>query len=336
MNELLSGLKADLTSRRMLPLVAFAALVLVGALAYVALAGKPEAATSHTSSSAVANIPPLEGPSVSVAPANPNAALAETTAGVSYQHGGKTRNPFQPLPGSGTSSESGSPETSGSSSSGGGSQGGSAGESGGSSSSGGSSGSGGSAGGSGGSGGSSGSGGSTGSGGSGGSSKSGGSVGDYHIDVQLQRLSESGQPIGEPQVFKDVIDQQPLPSKHKALVAPEGVTGGGKGVAFVLLKEAIMHGSGRCVPSAADCAAIALKLHASEELQYLQSDGTVTYYKLTVTKIEKIGAGASAASVRSVSGSAAGKALIAHMHLTVPSAADFGGQLGTIVGPSHR
>lgn len=344
MNELLSGLKADLSSRRMLPLLGLAAAALIGALAYVALAGKSGASTaSSVAATPPVSAPPLEGPSVSAAPANPNAAVAETTAGASDQHGGKMRNPFLPLPSRETSGGGASASsTSGSSTSGGSSSGGSAGNAGGSSGASESGGSGSAGGGPGGGSGSSGSGGSGSGSGSAGpsSSGSGGASPDnpviaYHVDVRLQQLSEAGQPIGQAQVFKDIVGMQPLPSKHKALIAAVAVTGKGAGVAFVLLKEAIMHGGGRCLPSAEDCAAIDLKPHASEELQYLQSDGTVTYYKLTLTKLEKIGAGASAASAGPAQGSAAGHALIARLHLTIPSAADFGGSRGTIVGASH-
>lgn len=318
MSELLSSLKTDLTSRRMLPLLALAGLALLGAIAYVALGAKSSSSTlSVGTSTTTQHVASLPGPAVSSAPANPNAAVSETTVGSNYQHGGKVHDPFTPLKG-----KAGQAAASSAKSSGGGSGAGpstSSGTSSGSSSSGTSSG-----------------GSSSSSGGSGGTppsnenpSTSPTSISAYHIDVSLQRLSEEGQPVGKAQSFHDVIALQPLPSKHKALVEPEGVTGDGTGVAFVLVGEEIIHGKATCVPSAADCQDIDVKLKVPEELQYQEEDGTVVAYRLTVTKIEKVGGTASTASVHP---SAAGRALIARRHLTIPSSAAFDGQLGTIVG----
>lgn len=316
MSDLLSSLKADLTSRRMLPLLALAGLALLGAIAYVALGAKSGGSTSSAGASTPAqHVASLPGPAVSSAPANPNAAVSETTVGSGYQHGGKVHDPFTPLKG-----KSSSPAAASSSKpSGGGSGAGPSTASGTSSPS---------------SGGAPSSGESNGS--SGGSrssnenpSPSPTAISAYHIDVSLQRLSEEGQPVGKAQSFRDVIALQPLPSKHKALVEPEGVTGDGTGVAFVLVGEEIIHGKASCVPSAADCQDIDVKLKVPEELQYQEADGTVVAFRLTVTKIEKLG---SSASVASVHPSAAGRALIARRHLTIPSSAAFGGELGTIEG----
>lgn len=308
MSDLLASMKADLTSRRMLPLLALAAVALLGALAYVALGAKSGTASSapsaSTGSSQVASLP---GPALSNAPANPNAAAAETTVGAKYQHGGKMRDPFTPLKSKSSPAKSASTPSSGSGSSSSSSS--SATTGGGSSTP---------------------SGGSQPSNGGESSTAPSNSVALYHVDVALQQLSEEGNPVGKPQTFKNVITLQPLPSKHRALVEPASVLGGGAEVAFILMREEIIHGSGKCIPSAADCKAIDLKLHASEELQYQEEDGTVLAYRLTVTKIEKFsGSAAAAASVHS---SAAGSTLITRLHLTVPSSAAFGGSLGTIVG----
>jgi hypothetical protein len=320
MSELLSSLKADLTSRRMLPLLAIAGLALLGALGFVVLGSKSSAPTTSTLAPvSTQHVAALPGPSVASAPANPNAAASETTIGASYQHHGKMRNPFAPVPGmsspttttsSGGGSGSGASSSSQSSGSGSGSGGGSPSASGGSGS------------------------------GSGGSSPPpSGEAGPrppapialYHVDVSLQRLSEEGKPVGKPQSFHDVIELQPLPSKQKALVAPEGVTGNGTGLAFLLVGEEIIHGKATCIPSPANCQAIDLKLGVPEELQVLEAEGTVVAYKLTVTKIEKVSGSASAAAVHP---SAAGSALLVRRHLSIPSSAAFDGKLGTIVGGS--
>ncbi len=322
MSGLLSSLKADLTSRRMLPLLAIAGLALLGALAFVALGSKSSAPTTSTTAPApTEHVAALPGPTVSAAPANPNAAASETTVGATYQHRGKMRNPFAPVPGTS------SPKSASSSNGGGGS-----GASGTSSSSGGGGApsTGGSPPSSGGSGAGSGSSGSPRPSGEG-SSGTPASIALYHVDVSLQRLSEEGKPVGKPQSFHDVIELQPLPSKRKPLVAPEGVTGNGTGLAFVLIGEEIIHGKATCIPSPANCQVIDLKLGVPEELQDLEEDGTVVSYKLTVTKIEKVSGSASAASAHP---SAAGSALLVRRHLSIPSSAAFDGKLGTIVGNS--
>lgn len=327
MSELLSSLKADLTSRRMLPLLAIAGLALLGALGFVVLGSKSSAPTTGTVAPvATQHVAALPGPSVASAPANPNAAASETTVGAGYQHHGKMRNPFAPVPGMS------SPTTTTSSGGGSGSGASSSSQSGGAGS------------GSGGTGSGSGGGSPSASGGSG--SGSGGSspqpsgeasprppapIALYHVDVSLQRLSEEGKPVGKPQSFHDVIELQPLPSKQKALVAPEGVTGNGTGLAFLLVGEEIIHGKATCIPSPANCQAIDLKLGVPEELQVLEAEGTVVAYKLTVTKIEKVSGSASAAAVHP---SAAGSALLVRRHLSIPSSAAFDGKLGTIVGGS--
>ncbi|HEV7942846.1 MAG TPA: hypothetical protein VGP17_08615 [Solirubrobacteraceae bacterium] len=307
MSDLLASIKADLSSRRMLPLLGLAAIALLGAIAYVALgakSGNPSPPSSaSTNPQHVASLP---GPALSSAPANPNAAVSETTVGAKYQHGGKTRNPFTPLKDKSSQSHSAATQSSSGSSPSSGSSTGT------------------------GSGSSTPSGGSQPTSGGGSSTPPSSSISSYHVDVALQQLSEEGNPVGKVQTFQDVAELRPLPSKHKALVEPTSVVGGGAEVAFILMRPEIIHGNGKCVPSAADCQAIDLKLHASEELQYQEEDGTVLVYRLTVTKIEKVsGSSASAASAHS---SAAGSALITRLHLTIPSSAAFGGSLGTIVG----
>jgi hypothetical protein len=329
MNELLSSMKEDLLSRRMLPLLVIAGVALLGALGYVALASVSGGSkASPGTSSVVKPVAPLPGPAVASAPANPNAALSETTLGAGYQHRGKMRNPFTPLPGSGSTEGGGSGSaSSGSSSAAGGSGGSGSGESSGGASGGGSGESSGGSGSSGSGGGSNGSGGSSGSGS--GAPQPSTPLNLYRVDVQLQQLSEAGTPIGAPQTFKGVAKLQPLPSKRRPLVAPMGVTGHGAGVLFLLLREAILHGKATCAPSAANCEAIDVRLHQGEELQVFENDGSVRWYRLTVTKIEKVSGGASASAARV---SAAGSAVIARMHLSVPSSARFAGPLGAIAG----
>ncbi len=307
MSDLFAALKADLSSRRMLPLLGLAGLALLGALAYVALASKSGVSTPPHVSASTLRAPPVPGPVVSSAPANPNAAVSETTVGEGYQHGGKMRNPFTPLKSPSESAKSASKSSASTSS---------AGES------------------------SSSSGGSAPTPSSGGSEASGegtspspsASIALYHVDVTLQRLSEEGKPVGTAQVFHNISTLQPLPSKHKALVAAQAVADKGQDVVFVLMKPAILHGSASCVPNAGNCQAIEVRIHTAEELQYEQGEGTVSAYRLTVTKVEKFGSTSATASAASVHASAVGSALITKMHLSLPSSTAFGASLGAIVG----
>lgn len=319
MSDLFTSLKSDLSSRRMLPLLGLAALALVGALAYVALAGKSGSSTPGAPLATTGHVAQVPGPAVSSAPANPNAAVSETTVGTHYQHGGKMRDPFAALKG-----KSHAPATTKSS----------VGSSGTSSASNTSSPSGGSS--------------PTTSGNTGApvnpggtstqpsesspSTPSGTAVTLYHVDVSLQRLSEEGKPVGQPQTFTDVTTKQPLPSKSRAMVEPLVVIGEAQRVAFLLTSEAILHGSARCWPNGGDCEVIELKAGESEELQYLQPSGSVVAYRLSVTSIQKIGQTANTADVKDARPSVAGTKLIAKMHLSIPTSAQLGGSLGTIVG----
>lgn len=312
MNELLTSLKADLSSRRMLPLVGLAVVALIAALAYVALASKSGSSTApRIPASPVTSVAPLPGPPVASAPANPNAALSETTVGAGYQHGGNMHNPFSPLPGSGESQQGSSSASSASSSSSASGGSGSAGSSNGAGESSGGEGSG-SAGG-----GSSSSGGST-EASKAGSGSSPAPVTLYHATAKLEQISETGEPVGKPQVFSDLKPLQPLPSKHDAKLVAVGAIHEGKQFVFVLAQEAILHGSASCLPGPAHCEAIALGIGHSEELQYLTASDTVVTYKLTVVKIEK--ATASAAKAKAASRvSPAGKALMTNRQLSLPS-----------------
>ncbi|HEY1690101.1 MAG TPA: hypothetical protein VGF95_14695 [Solirubrobacteraceae bacterium] len=259
MNELLRAIKEDLTSRRMLPLLVLALGVLAGAVAYAAIGGKtsPSVASTPPASSA----PTVPGPSVTSAPENPNAAVAETTNGSSLQHRGHVHNPFKPLPGSeaeaseaGASSgqESASSESSGSTES-------------------------------------------PGSGGE--SSPAGGSeeaqpeeqtLSLYEASAKLQQLASTGKPEGEPQLLAQMKQLRPLPSKQQSLFAYVGVASGGNGALFLLLSPAIVHGPAHCLPGPTNCEAIYIKAQQSEELQYLEASGTVVSYKLVLGKLEGV------------------------------------------------
>lgn len=120
MSDLFGSIKSDLLSRRMLPFLAVLGVALVAALGYAVLAGKASAPKPAAGLGAGESPPAIPGPQVSAAQPSTNAAVAETTATVGSLHHGSTRDPFKPLPGSGSqnnSSSSGAGGKAGSSSS---------------------------------------------------------------------------------------------------------------------------------------------------------------------------------------------------------------------------
>ncbi len=287
MSEMLRSIKADLTSRRMLPLLVLLCVALAAAVAYGVLGGSSNAAAPRIATVPI-SVPPVPGPAVSSAPANPNAALAETTSGASFQHTGRMRDPFTPLPGSQVASTpSGSSSTGAGSSTGSGS---SVIASGGAPVTGSSS-----------SGTGAGSGGSSGASGSGSSTTATGSsptpagtstppapapstiVTVYRVSATLQELSGKGAPVGRAQSFQDIKTLTPLPGSGDPLITPYLAGKGGRSIIFLLLRAPILHGGATCLPSPEDCLAIEVGLHRSEELRYLSSNGSVTAYRLTVT-----------------------------------------------------
>jgi hypothetical protein len=269
MSEMLQAIKADLTSRRILPLFVLALGLLVGAVAYAVLSGK--ASSEPTAATPSVQAPAVPGPTVASAPANPDSAVAETTNGGRFQHRGHIRNPFAALPGSestqeseesSSSSPSASPEEPASSGSSGEEESsvtveGNSGESGESST----------------------------SGTSPSEPTSVPPVSVFEVKAVLTRVVEPGQPAATPQSFSGLQELTLLPSKHAELLAFAGVQDAGKGALFVFVTPAIVHGEARCLPAKTSCESIYVKPKQTEELQYLQPSGKVVSYTLTVGKI---------------------------------------------------
>src|SRR5207253_3336369 len=126
MSAFFSSLRADLLDRRMRVVLIVLAVALIAAVAYAFTGGSgssPAPASSLPATSGAVGIAAV------AAPPNANQSVAETTSGATQQHGGATRNPFAPLPGSATThvaTTSASAGSSGSSSAGKSSSGGSA------------------------------------------------------------------------------------------------------------------------------------------------------------------------------------------------------------------
>lgn len=301
MSDLLESIKADLSNKRMLALLVALALALLAALAY-ALFGGGEVAKPTSAVRVPLSVPPIPGPTVSTAPANPHAAIAETTNGGRFQHQGPFHDPFAPQPGGGegtSASQSGTGGSGESGSSGSGASGSSpssqagAGEgSGAANAPGGGSEAGPRSGNSGSSGGEAGNG-ESGKGKSGsGSGKS--SVAPYAVNVTLQRLSAAGASTGQPVKVENIKRDEVLPSAKRALLAFLGVVEGGDGVVFVLLQPPILDGAGRCLPGPNNCKALFLPPSSSEELQYLLPGGREVAYKLHVGAVRPTGGGTNA------------------------------------------
>jgi hypothetical protein len=280
MTEFLQSIKADLFSRRMLPLVALLGVALVAAVAYAvtgASGSSTPAPVASVTAPRVTGSPPTMP--VAVAPTNPNEAVSETPGGARFQSQGPTRDPFIPLP-SPPASKAAPSSSSSSNQSTGSSSGGSSSSSGGS---------------------------------SGGSSNEGSGGGQEAPTPAPKKPSKPKFPYivsilfglasttpGQPATltpYEGLKPQQPLPSKQDSRLSFERVTSNGTGAIFKLTAPPILHGTGICLPSTSECQTIDLEPGHSEELEYVEADGQIVVYELKVVSIVK-GDGASAARVK--------------------------------------
>jgi hypothetical protein len=292
MNEFLNSMKADLLSRRMLPILAVLGVALLAAVAYAVLGGS---STPSTPTAAVAPAPAVTAPAgiaVTQAPTSTVQPVDETTSGSTHRAAGSARNPFAPLPGAKKAASSATTTTTGSSTT--------------TTSTSGSSTSGSSTSGS------STSGASTTTPESG-SSSSGTTEGTtapskktstpskqktvYKVSVVFGTAPAGTPPLSAQLTpFPNLKRQQPLPSASQPLIVFRGVIAGGKSATFTLVGEAILRGSAACLPSASQCQAIDLKPGQTEELEYIPLGSTAVVYQLQVVSIVSSKASASAAS----------------------------------------
>jgi hypothetical protein len=268
MNEILQSLKSDLLDRRMLPILLALGVALAGAVAYVALAGGGSAPSAVAVSAPIPAPSISKGPALAVtqAPANPNAAVAETTDGARYQHKPGARNPFAPLASPTAKSAStsaastpsvSSPSPSSTSTSAGGTSGASTGT---------------------------------------GATTPSTPVAPkpkpkpkivYLVTVQFGLVPSTSGELSQLTPYSDLKRLQPLPSADDPRIVFAGARGNGKGAVFELGREAILKGQAICVPSASQCEAIDLAVGQSEELAYLEPDGQSVPYELKVVSITK-------------------------------------------------
>lgn len=278
MNEFLQSLRADLLSRRMLPLLALAVIGLAVAVGY-ALASSSSSAPPRASGPPAASAPPASL-AVAAASPNPNGAVAETPGGVRYQTQGPLHDPFAQLPSSQTKgptagSSSVSPTKSSAAAGAGASPSGT---------------------------GSSGAGSGSGAGGSG--NAKGGEPSPpptpgkqpgkhkqkpsypYDVSILFGELPADGQPVTLPP-YQSLQPQRPIPSAQDALIALERVGGNAKSAVFELLQPPILRGQGVCLPSPSECQQLALDAGQAEELEYLETDGQAVVYELKAVSIVK-------------------------------------------------
>jgi hypothetical protein len=259
MNEFLSAIKVDLLDRRRRPMLILAVAALVGAIAYAVIAS----GSSSSSAGSLGPEPTLGNTGLPVSQAAPNngdQAVAETTSGTAKQHGGNSRNPFTPLPGtfvaptkSNTSSTSSTTSSSSSSSSPSSSGGGA-------------------------------------SGGSSPASTHHAKVKvSYRVSVLFGRAGKGELPAeAKLTPYENLKLNQLLPSKEQPLLAFRGVVVSPHGdfrAAFTLVGELIPRGPGICKPSAVDCRVVELGVGQAEELEMLAPNGEVLNYDLEPASI---------------------------------------------------
>ncbi len=249
MNDVLNSLKADLTSRRMLPIVALVVAAFVAALAYAVLGGgssaPPPVAAAHPASTTTVALTP--------APANPTEAAAETPAGIRYQRQGGAHDPFVQLPkpkvvkteavtktAAGGTSPSGSttstpatptPKPA--------------------------------------------------------PAKPKKPTTEYDVAVLFGPAPTLPGTPPTLTPYEKLKRLAPLPSVSNPLLVFSGVSASGKGATFVLAREAIIKGPAACLPSASQCEMIDLAKGQTEELSYLQPNGQTVTYELQLVSISK-------------------------------------------------
>jgi hypothetical protein len=333
MTEMLKSIKADLTDRRLLPIVAIVAVAFVAALAYALLAS---GSSSSPTPSAAASPPVGAAPRglvVSESQPSEQQAIAETTDGTKGQRRGSARDPFAALPGaakaiaaSTTASTAASASTSsGSSSSTSAGKGSSSSASNTTSSSSKTETS------------------SSGGGGSGSSTPSKPSTHSqpktiYTVALEFGPLPAAGS--SEAAALKSYVGltkATPLPSAKERLIEFVGVTvtHNGTSAAFAVDGEVILHGSGACLPSATQCQVIDVQQGKTEKLEYLTAAGLLVTDELRVVSIASNKA--STASLRSAQRTQArlAPALLGEGGALRAAGLRFGAGVGVLVFAGH-
>jgi hypothetical protein len=315
MNDFLLSVKADLSDRRLLPAVGLVGVCLIAALAYALLGGGSTAPTPQAASVTPATVP---ASGLAVSETATEKAVAETTDGFKEQKSGHARDPFAAIAGTSSSTTTSSGSSSSTSSAAGGSEGS------------GSTGSGSSSGSSGG--------GTeptpTESGKSGASKKKAKTV--YDVAVEFGVLPAGTTPeAAQLTAYAKLKLQTPLPDAKQPLLVFRGVAAKGKSATFTLVGEAILSGTGACLPNASQCQAVDLKPGETEQLSYLAPNGETTVYELRVISIAAAKAKASAAKAGGWPESKEGRELLRHSGLIAVPDLRYSSQPGVLVFAGH-
>jgi hypothetical protein len=312
-NDFLTSLKADLSDRRLLPFVGLVGACLVAALAYALLGG----GGSSPAPQAPSATPVATAPGLSVSEPAAERAVAETTDGFKEQRSGHARDPFAQIAGTSSSATA----SSGFSSSAGSSTAGSNGSA------------------------------STGSGSSSGGTEPSATEPEpsksettkktkprtvYAVAVEFGVLPAGTTPeTAQLTAYAKLKLQTPLPSAKQALLVFRGVTAKGKSATFTLVGEAILSGTGACLPNASQCQAVDLKPGETEQLSYLAPNGETTVYELRVISIAATKAKASAARAGGWPESKEGRELLRHSGLISVPDLRYSSQPGVLVFAGH-
>jgi cytoskeletal protein RodZ len=265
MRTFLDSLRADLSDRRVLPLVVALCVALVAALGYAILGGHGSSA-APTPSAATASAPTSaanSGVAVTQVSLGTNKAVSETTSGAPRAQR-NVSNPFKPLPTPKAKSATagGAKPAGGASSS------------------------------------------PSGAGGSGSSSSSSGSSQAaparkpskpaaqkpkqpaivYKASVEFG-LAANGAQAAQLKSYENLELSASIPSAKSPVVVFKGVTSSGKVGKFELAGEILVHGPAQCLPSAQQCLAIGLQVGQGEQLEYLPGNGAAVLYELKLTGI---------------------------------------------------
>ncbi len=307
MSEFLKSVKADLTDRRLLPVVALVAVGLLAAVGYAVMGGS-SSTPSTPASATVAPVTPSRG--IVVSATTSEKAVAETTNGVSEQQSGKARNPFDPIPGTGTTATTSPAATTASSTTTTETSGG---------------------------------------GGSTSTETSSKSTEEpskpstkpktrtvYHVAIEFGVFPPGATPeTVELTPYENLKLLTALPTAKQPLIVFRGVTSGGKAATFSIVGEAILHGIGACLPHASQCQALDLKPGQSETLEYLPPGGETIDYELRVVSIKASKASAKASAAKAWGESRAGAEVLRRAGLEALPFLRYSSQRGVLVFPRH-
>jgi hypothetical protein len=314
MTEMLQSIKADLLSRRLLPLVGLLGVALLVAAGY-ALSGGSSGGSAPPATPPSASSPALPpGLAVVVAGPNAHAIVAETPAGKHYQSAGATRNPFAPLPSAGSpaSSTPGKP-SSGSSSTGSPSNAGGTD--------------------------------STGAPSAGSSPGTGAPAtptlpkpAPQPIHVGLTSTQSYGVALALTTTAGGLNTIDPLerlsvlPSEQQPLLVYLGVLKGGREALFVVQPGTVVSGPGTCAPGPTDCEILSLGQEQVESLAVRAGSGTasVALFAVTAIKVDEYSSVAVANRARRET-SAAGSALLAASTLPALPLFEYQPDVGAVV-----